>query len=232
MSAAFELGQLAGGLIVSCQAEGDDPFNRPENLVLFARAAVLGGSVGIRTREPENITAIRQAIDLPIIGITKSAYPDGSVLITPDIEAVDAIVSAGADIVALDATRRERPNGMAGHDFLSHVKARCSCPLMADISTLDEGLAAAEAGADMVAPTLAGYTAYTQKSPDGEPDWDLLERLVKESGTPVIMEGGIWTPAQARRALDLGAFAVVVGTAITRPRVVTQTFVEAMKSSG
>ena len=228
---SFNPAVLRGGLIVSCQAEGEDPFNAPAMMGKFARAAALGGAAGIRAREAENIAAVRQAVDLPVIGITKAEYPDGSVLITPDSEAVEAVIESGAMIVALDVTRRTRPNGLTGPEFLAATRERYEVPLMADVSTLEEGIAAAEAGADFVGPTLAGYTPYTPRAPGGEPDWALLRNLVLWAGVPIIMEGGIWTPAQARKALDLGAFAVVVGTAITRPRVITAAFVTAIGKS-
>ncbi len=183
--------------------------------------------MGIRAREPDNIAAVHAAVDLPIIGITKSAYSDGSVLITPGFEDVGQITAAGAHIIAVDATQRIRPNGLTGPAFLAALKKECSLPLMADISTFEEAMAAAEAGADMVAPTLNGYTPYSLRSEGEGPDWTVLERLVESAGVPVIMEGGIWTPDQARRALELGAYSVVVGTAITRPRVITQAFVRA-----
>jgi len=227
--AAVAFPSLRGGLIVSCQAEGDDPFNSPEGIALFARAASMGGAAGIRARQPENIAAVKAVVDLPVIGITKGDFEDGSVLITADFESVESIVGAGADIVALDVTRRTRPNGLDGPTFLREVRSRCSLPLMADVSTLEEGLAAAEAGADFVGPTLHGYTPYTAKPGESGPNWQVVEKMCSQIPVPVIMEGGIWTPDQARRALDLGAFAVVVGTAITRPRVVSAAFVDAMK---
>jgi N-acylglucosamine-6-phosphate 2-epimerase len=231
MSASpFDISNLRGGLIVSCQSEGEDPFNRAESIARFARAAEMGGAVGIRARQAENIAAVKAAVELPVIGITKSEYPDGSVLITPGLADVEAVMTAGAEIVAMDATSRRRPNGMDGCAFLQHVKTKYDVTIMADVATLEEGLAAAAAGADFVGPTLHGYTPYTQRPASGEPDWALLEALVTQAVAPVIMEGGIWTPAQARKALDLGVFAVVVGTAITRPRVITQVFVEAMQS--
>jgi N-acylglucosamine-6-phosphate 2-epimerase len=223
---------LCHGLIVSCQAEGDDPFNRPEYLALFALAAEMGGASGIRTCAPENIHAIRQAVSLPVIGLTKGRYPDGSVLITADFKDVEAILNAGAHVVAVDATNRLRPNGLSGAKFLSAVKERWDVPLVADISTLEEGLAALEAGAEAVATTLSGYTPSTTKHSEIEPDWELLISLVRATSAPIIMEGRICTPVQAQRAMDLGAFAVVVGTAITRPRVVTRAFVDAVSFHG
>lgn len=226
MHLVFE--RLRGGLIVSCQAEGDDPFNVPSHLALFARAAQMGGAAGIRAGEADNIAAIRSAVSLPIIGITKGEYPDGSVLITPDFAAVEAVLSAGADVVAADGTDRARPNGACGPEFIRQYKRRFSAPILADISTLDEALQALEAGADAVATTLSGYTPHTAHQTHNEPDWDLLDAVLKVTSAPVIVEGHVWTPDQARRAIDAGAFAVVVGTAITRPRIVTQAFLKRM----
>jgi len=221
--------RLRGGIIVSCQAEGDDPFNQPEYLALFARAAAMGGARGIRAREAVNIRAIRAAVELPVIGITKSAFADGSVLITGDFPDVQAVIDAGADIAAADATRRERPNGFTGAQFIAEMKQRWEIPVMADVSTLEEGLAAETAGADLIGTTLAGYTPHTaRRYREDEPDWELLDALARQARVPVIAEGRIWTPEQARQALELGAFAVVVGTAITRPRVITRRFVDAM----
>lgn len=224
------ISRLRGGIIVSCQAEGDDPFNHPEYLALFARAAEMGGASGIRAREPENIRAIRTSVALPIIGITKSAFADDSVLITGDFHDVQAVIDAGADIVAADTTQRARPNGLSGSQFIAEMKKRWDIPVMADVSTVDEGMAAEGAGADLIGTTLAGYTPYTaSRYNEDEPDWAVLEALARRARVPVIAEGRIWTPEQARKALELGAFAVVVGTAITRPRVVTRRFVDAVK---
>ena len=226
------LASLRGALIVSCQAEDDDPFNCPEHLALFARAAEMGGARGLRACGTENICALRAASSLPIVGLAKSRYPDGSVLITPDIEDVEAILEAGADIVATDATDRRRPNGMRSSEFVAAVNGQWAVPLLADGSTQEEGEAALQAGADALATTLSGYTPATAHRALKQPDWDLLSDLVQIGDAPVIMEGHVSTPAQARRALDLGAFAVVVGTAITRPRVVPRTFVQALADEG
>lgn len=223
------LESLRHGLIVSCQAEGDDPFNRPAYVALFARAAEMGGACAIRACGADNVAAIKLAVGLPVIGITKGEYLDGSVLITPDFADVAAVLDAGADIVALDATARRRPNGLSGSDFFTEVRARWEAPLMADIASLAEGEAAAAAGATLVATTLAGYAGPGPCCAE-EPDWTLLEALVARVDAPVIVEGRVWTPDQAARALDSGAFAVVGGTAITRPRVITRRFVDALKA--
>jgi len=221
---------LRNGLIVSCQAEDDDPFNRPESLVLFARAAEMGGAFAIRAQGADNIQAICTTVSLPVMGLTKGKYSDGSVLITEDFEDVERILRAGAQIIAVDATARRRPNGLTGPKFVSEVKRKWGRLLVADISTLEEGLAALDAGADALATTLSGYTPHTRKKIGAEPDWELLMALVSATSGAVIMEGRIWTPAQALRAIRLGAFAVVVGTAITRPRVLTRAFVDALAS--
>lgn len=225
---ASVLTQLRRGLIVSCQAETGDPFCDPSYTALFARAAEMGGAAGIRAREPENIRAIDLAVSLPIIGLTKGQFDDGTVLITPDFVDVESILAAGADLVAVDATYRKRRNGLTGTEFVTACKARWSAPVVADVSTYDEGLAAVQAGADLIATTLSGYVGPSGAATDSEPDWELLTSLVNSTKKPVIFEGRVWTPSQARRALDLGAFAVVVGTAITRPRVVTKAFVDAL----
>jgi putative N-acetylmannosamine-6-phosphate epimerase len=224
------LSTVRRGLIVSCQAEEGDPFHRPEYVALFARAAEMGGAAAIRAREPENVSAIRRAVRLPIIGLTKSAYPDGSVLITATRADVEALIEAGADMVAVDATHRRRPHGVSGTDFVAQLRtAFPSLFIVADVSTLAEGLDAAGAGASAVATTLAGYTPQTAPSRSAGPQWKLLRDLVAASPVPVIMEGRIANPGQARRALGFGAFAVVVGTAITRPRLVVGNYVRVMR---
>lgn len=226
MPAYHAIARLKGGIIVSCQSEGDDPFNQPDYIALFARAAEMGGAVGIRAREVENIRAVCEAVSLPVIGITKGQFTDGLVLITPDLSDVQDVIYAGATIVAVDATQRTRPNGMIGRDFIAAIKKRWDTPVMADISTLEEGIAAEEVGADIIGTTLAGYTPYSKKLAEDEPDWELLAALAERVKTPIIAEGRIWTPDQAKKALELGAHAVVVGTAITRPRVITRRFVD------
>src|SRR5436190_3843775 len=229
MATAELISRLKHGIIVSCQSEGNDPFNSPEYISLFAKAAEMGGACGIRARESENVRAVCAAVSLPVIGITKGEFPDGSVLITPELQDVQDLIDAGAAIVAADVTNRTRPSGLSGRQFLSECRNRWNIPLMADISTLEEGLAAEEQGISLIGTTLAGYTPYTKIMSEDEPDWNLLKELVKRAKTPIIAEGRIWTPGQAKKALEFGAYAVVVGTAITRPRVVTNRFVDALK---
>lgn len=224
------IAKLKHGLIVSCQSEGDDPFNHPDMIAKFAVAAQLGGAVGIRAQGVENIKAIRKAVDLPLIGIIEGVFQNGWICITPDHTDIEKIIDAGADIVALDVTPRKRPNGMDGVEFFDEVRDRYAIPLIADIATFEEGVRAAELGADAVATTLAGYTEYTSRTSTESPDVELIERLSHALNVPVLAEGRIWTPEQSKESLAHGAFAVVVGTAITRPRIMTKKFVDAMAS--
>jgi N-acylglucosamine-6-phosphate 2-epimerase len=223
--------KLKNGVIVLCHAEGDEPFNFPNYIAAFAKAAEMGGAVGIRVQGFDNIQSVRSMVKLPIIGISRGSYVDGWALITPDVSDVDNLISAGADIVALDVTQRVRPNGMDGFEFLELLRKRYRIPLIADVSTYIEGVRAAELGADMIATTLSGYTQYTEDRADDFPDFNLIERLAAEIPIPIIAEGRIWSPSEAAHALKCGAYAVVVGSAITRPRVITQRFVEVLKNS-
>ncbi len=219
--------KLGKGLIVSCQAEEGSPFNSRQFIAAFAVAAELGGAIAVRVRDPENVAAVKMATRLPIIGLTKASYPDGNVLITPSIGDVQALVDAGADFVAVDATNRNRPDGIAGPEFLRFVKSKIAKPVIADISNLDEALVAVDAGADYVATTLSGYTGKSD-SPKDEPDFELVRSVSARTRTPVIAEGRVWTPEQAREVLESGAHAVCVGTAITRPVAVIARFVKAL----
>jgi N-acylglucosamine-6-phosphate 2-epimerase len=195
-------------------------------MAVMAVAAAQSGAVGIRANYPEDITAIRKAVKLPIIGIYKIDLPGFAVRITPTLESAVAVARAGADIIALDCTSRPHPDGLSRNEHIRLIHARTHCPVMADISTYKEGLDAQEAGADMVATTLSGYITDTP-SPE-TPDFDLLRRLASDLNVPVVAEGRIATPEQAAEAIHLGAFAVVVGSAITRPAWITARFVKEM----
>jgi N-acylglucosamine-6-phosphate 2-epimerase len=226
------LEKLRGGLIVSCQPDASDrehdPINSPTIMAALARAAVLGGAVGIRADSPADIAAIRAATSVPIIGIYKFDIPGFQVRITPTVEHAIQISNAGSDVIALDATNRPRPNGLSVQDIITQVKMQTGRPIAADVSTFEEGMYAAQVGADAVLPTLAGYTDYSRNLP--EPDFELIEKLAQHLDVPVIAEGKIATPAQAARALELGAWAVCVGSAITRPRWITEQFARAIRT--
>ncbi len=220
------IANVRNGLVVSCQFDPDDPFNKPEYVSLFALSAQKGGAAGIRTEGKDNIKEVKSRVALPLIGLIQSTYPDGSVLITSDFKEIGEIIEAGADIVALDVTERIRPNGLTGFEFLRRVRVNHpGTLLLADVSTFEEGVQAAELGADMVSTTLSGYTPGTLEKGKEGVDFELIERLVDSLVIPVIAEGRILSPSEAGHALELGAYAVVVGAAITRPTVITQMFV-------
>lgn len=224
------LEKLKHRLIVSCQAEGDDPFNSPEFVAAFAKAAEMGGAAGIRGEGIEKIKAIKSVVKLPIIGIIKGTFDDDWTLITPNFKDVEDLIEIGCDIIAVDATQRQRPNGLTGFEFLYELKKRYNTPIMADISTFKEGIKSVEMGADCIATTLSGYTPYTALKDNMNPDFDLIYELNSSIDVPIIAEGRIWSPSDAIKAIESGAFAVVVGTAISRPRIITKMFTEALKS--
>ena len=222
---------LNGGLIVSCHKDPETQSDGQEILLSYVRAAEMGGAAGLRVQGHDEVRTVRRATQLPIIGFMKGSYNDGSELITESYEIIDKLFDAGADIVAIDATKRKRPDGDDGFIFFEKARKKYSRPLWADIATFREGVRAAEIGADFVATTLAGYTHGTVVQDYHTPDYALIDELSTSLTIPVAAEGRIWTPEAASRALSLGASAVVVGTAITRPRVVTQMFVDALKKS-
>jgi N-acylglucosamine-6-phosphate 2-epimerase len=222
MTDNLRLESLRHRLIVSVQADAGDPLDYPHILAAMARSVVQGGAGAVRAGGPASIRAIRQSVTVPIIGLYKVDYPDSPVYITPTIKEARQVVAAGCDLLAVDATQQPRPGGESLDSYFRALKAEFSLPVVADVSTLDEGLRAADLGADMVATTLAGYTPYSRQ-PDG-PDFQLAADLVARLNVPVIVEGRIRTPAEARHALELGAFAVVVGSMITRPGAITAYF--------
>ncbi len=222
------LTKLHRGLIVSCQAEPHEPLYGPVFMAAVAHAAAAGGAAAIRANGPTDIAAVRAAVAIPIIGIYKVDLPGFKVRITPTLDYARQIAPAGADLIALDATARPRPGGIAIADLIARVREVTGCPVIADIATMEEGVAAAEAGADAVATTLSGYTDDSPAQND--PDYELIHQLAPVLKVPLIAEGRIATPEQAERALALGAYAVVVGSAITRPQWITERFVERLRN--
>ncbi len=216
--------ELRGRLIVSCQAFETSPFRAPDSTARFARAAVQGGARGIRANGPDDVRAIRNAVRVPIVGIWKEMQPDGEILITPSLEGARELVEAGAGLIALDCTARGQKYGAL--DRLRHIKSELGVPLLADIATVEEAVQATAAGADAVLSTLRGYTSETRHVIRFEPRF--IANLVRATPIPVIAEGRIETADQVREALNAGAFAVIVGAAITRPEVITQRFVSAV----
>jgi N-acylglucosamine-6-phosphate 2-epimerase len=204
---------LHNGLIVSCQAPIDSPLHNPLIIAAMAQAAVNQGAVAVRIDTPAHIEAFRQqnATTL-IIGLWKQQLPGSEVYITPQFEHAAQVAAAGADIIAVDATQRQRPGGEKLETIIAQIHSQLGKLVMADVDTIENAIAAGQAGADLIGTTLYGYTPQTKHlSPPG---FELLTELVK-LGVPAICEGGIASPQMAQQALQLGAYAVVVGTAIT-----------------
>jgi len=228
--------KFAHGLIVSCQALPNEPLHGSQIMASVAVAAQIGGAVGIRANTPADIAAIRAVVDLPIIGLYKEALPGfEDVYITPTISHAEAVAQAGANLIALDATSRPHPGltpgapRLSAAELIAAVRRVTGKPVLADISTYEEGIAAYQAGAEAISTTLSGYTPYSSQQPG--PDFDLVRRLSADLPIPVIAEGRIITPQQARQAIETGAFAVVVGGAITRPQLITRRFAAEVRSA-
>jgi N-acylglucosamine-6-phosphate 2-epimerase len=217
------INQVEHRLIVSCQALPDEALCSPDIMARMAISVAQGGARAIRSNSPVDVKAIRLAVKLPIIGLYKENFPGFDVIITPTLKHALEIAAAGADIIALDCTNRPHPDGDFA-DIITKIHAQTNCMVMADISTLEEGLAAEAAGADMLSTTLSGYTPYSPQQKG--PDLDLVTRLAARSAIPVIAEGRYHTPQQVKQALKNGAVSVVVGGAITRPRQITEYFVQ------
>jgi len=230
MNSNAVLKQISGGLIVSVQADAGEPLGRPEILAALAQACIQGGAVGIRACQPQNLAAIRRAVVVPVIGLIKRHSAESAVYITPTLSDCLAVADTGCEIIALDATPRARPDGEQLSEIVRQMRRLRSVLLMADVATLQEGRRAAELGFDLISTTLAGYTDENSRFIEYEPDYQLVIDLVRELGmrVPIIAEGRIWQPESARRLLDSGAYAVVVGSAITRPTVITRRFLQAL----
>jgi N-acylglucosamine-6-phosphate 2-epimerase len=216
-------------LIVSCQAEGNSPFNSPEGVTMFAQMAVQGGAVAIRSEGIEKTRKIIATVNVPVMGLIKSSFDDGFVRITGSFKDVEDLLAIGTSVIAIDGTFRKR-EAMTGPEFITAVKHRYGCIVMADIATEHEAIACAAAGADCVSTTLSGYTPETQHSGNA-PDFKLLETLARSLSVPVIAEGRINTPEMAATMISLGAWSIVVGSAITRPAEITKWFVQSLHSS-
>lgn len=226
-SSKKELIESMKGLIVSCQTQPDDPIHTEDMVVKMAEAAKWGGAVGIRANTPQQIAAIKAKVDLPIIGLWKIWNDNTDVFITPTMEACKAIWEAGADIIALDCTSQINAQGRPAYELLAELKKEIpQASIFADVSNFEEAKRAAQMGADIVAPTLYGYTEETKHIE--EPDMRAFAKMCRELGDQVsiMMEGHIYTPEDAMKCLYLGADAVVVGSAITRPHLITKRFTD------
>lgn len=218
---------IKSGLVVSCQAADDNPLRGPQFMAAMAAAAAAGGAVGLRAEGADDIAAVAAATGLPVIGIRKTGRSaSGGVFITPGYSDAELVVAAGASIVATDGTARPRPDGHDLKTLIRRIHDELGVPVMADVDNLESGRHAEEAGADVLATTLSGYTG-TGAVPSG-PDIELIATLVRTSPLPVIAEGRYWTPEAVARAFAAGAYAVVVGTAITNPLAITRRFIAAL----
>jgi len=223
------LDALRGGLIVSCQANPGEAFRSSDSMAKFARSAHAGGAVGLRTEGLSDISLIHQEISLPQIGLWKTDDIE-DVFITPTLRHALAVAEAGAQIIALDGTRRPRPDGRTLRGTIQAIHDQTGALVMADAATVADGEAAADAGADMVSTALSGYTADTRQQQRG-PDLELVHTLAASLDVPVFAEGRLRTPEHAAAAIRLGAYAVVVGAAITDPTAISGWFVDAVTSA-
>lgn len=208
------------GLIVSCQALPEEPLHSSLIMSKMALAAEMVGAVGIRANTVDDILAIKKEVDLPVIGIIKKEYEEKIPYITPTMKEVEALIEAQIEIIALDATMNQ------SEDFLKAVIARYpNQKFMADISTIEEGIRAEKLGFNFIGTTLVGYTEQSKRTNN----FEVLEGLLQRCNTNIIAEGNFDTPEKAKKAIDLGAYSVVVGSAITRPQVIAKKFIDAIK---
>ncbi|MGN0774334.1 MAG: N-acetylmannosamine-6-phosphate 2-epimerase [Candidatus Ventricola sp.] len=222
---------IKGTIVVSCQATPGEPLYMKDQSIMYlmARAAKQAGAKMIRTSSVRDIVEIKEETGLPVIGLIKREYPGYTGRITMTMREVDECMEAMADIVSIDCTFNERADGLTPGEFLGQVKAKYpNIIIMADCATLEEAVAAYEAGADLVGSTMNGYTPQTRDC-KGDPNYELVRQMVAALPCPVIAEGRVHTPEQARKMLEIGAWAVVVGGAITRPLEIANRFMAAVK---
>jgi N-acylglucosamine-6-phosphate 2-epimerase len=219
---------LPKGLIVSCQAPVNSPLHDPYVISAMAQAAVNNGAVAVRIDTPSHIQAVREKVQVPIIGLWKQVITGSDVYITPQFHHAVAVAAAGADIIAIDATTRYRPGDEKLANIINLIHDQLNKPVMADVDTYQAAQLAVNAGADIVGTTLFSYTEETQNfSPPG---WELLTKIVENLNTFVICEGGISSPQMAKKALDLGANAVVVGGAITGIDLLVKAYISTLEN--
>ena len=221
---------LKGKLIVSCQALPDEPLHSSFIMGRMALAAKQGGASGIRANTKEDIKEIRSQVDLPVIGIVKRDYDDSDIYITPTMKEIDELMEVKPEIIAIDATKNLRPNGVTLDEFYAQIREKYPDQLwMADCSTVEEAIHADELGFDFIGTTMVGYTEQSKGDKIEANDFEILRKIVAGTKHRVIAEGNINTPEKVKRVMQLGVFSIVVGSAITRPQLITKTFVDALK---
>ncbi len=222
------INRLKGKVIVSCQAMPSEPLYLEKCMVAMMKSVVKGGAGGLRVAGARDVKNAKHLFDVPVIGLTKPDIIPSNwqeiVYITPTLKEVIELVEAGADIIAFDGTMRERPNGAKLEELIKYVRINNRVS-MADISTLEEGLNAEKLGANILSTTLSGYTQFSQNRGAG-PDFELLKQLVDNTNLPVVLEGRIWEPEEVDKAFEIGAHCVVIGSAITRPQLITKRFIQ------
>ncbi len=221
-----QLAAIRRGLVVSCQAGPESPLNAPHFIAALAKSAEMGGAAGFRVDRPENVAAVRAVSKLPIIGINKIHTSNYDIYITPTYASAEAVVNAGANLVAIEATGLPRPGNETFQEIVLKVHQTLHVPVMADVGTTKQGLRALEEGADIVATTMATTPPYGE--PGNGPGLPIVRDLVKVTDRPIIVEGQIWTVEDVRACFDAGAYAIVIGSAITVPQFITQRFVRAI----
>lgn len=222
---------IKGKLVVSCQALPDEPLHSSFIMGRMAVAAKEGGAAGIRANTKEDIAEIKKLVDLPVIGIVKRNYPDSEVYITPTMKEIDELMEVAPEIIALDVSQKPRPQGKTLEEFYQEIRQKYpQQKLMADSSTLEEAIYADKLGFDFIGTTMIGYTPQSQGLKVEENDFQIMKDILKQVSHPVIAEGNINTPEKVKRVLELGCYSVVVGSAITRPQLITKKFVKATEN--
>lgn len=214
-------------VIISSQAMPDEPFYNEIAMKAMMQSVVSGGAAGLRVAGSRDVK-IAKTFNIPVIGLTKpDKLPENwkeVVYITPGIKEVNELIEADADIIAFDGTMRQRPDGSNLREIIELIHSHNKLA-MADISTFEEGINAENLGADIISTTLAGYTKDSETDND-KPDFELLEKLVKTLKKPVFLEGRVWYPEEVKKAFEIGAHSVVIGSAVTRPHLITKRFTE------
>ena len=218
---------LKGKVIVSSQAMVGEPFYDEKCMIAMMQSVINGGASALRVAGARDVR-IAKSFNVPVIGLTKpEKLPENwksVVYITPGVKEVNELIDADADIIAFDGTKRQRPDGSSLKEIIDLIHSKNKLA-MADISTLDEGVNAEQLGADIVSTTLAGYTDESGVAGEN-PDFELLENLVNSVKVPVFLEGRVWYPEEVKKAFEMGAHSVVIGSAITRPHLITKRFTE------
>lgn len=226
------LNKIKGQLVVSCQALENEPLHSSYIMSRMAAAAAEGGAAGIRANSVADIKAIKETVDLPVIGIIKRDYPDSDVFITATKKEIDELATSGCEMIALDGTGRKRPHQEQLAEVVAYAKETYpKLLLMADVALVEEARYAAEIGFDCVSSTLIGYTAESSHLDVAANDFAILKEMLAVVTVPLIAEGNINTPEKLARVLDIGVHSAVVGSAITRPQLITQSFVNAIQPS-